>query len=206
MSQMRNVSMEEILTTTLNKLERCFDEKKGELAYLALTSKPEFVIRDRLAVELHKRLGPNYIVAREWKRIDLVILRKQKKPEPEALVQLKTWSLFTFVDDAEQHLGKVEADIDKCQNECPAYALILATHIDDRAPEVYYEGVVKYWGGWKRAFRKHKTAMEIENIATAGIGKELGRRKWIVVDNGKVLGGKAFGVTVSVLWWLIQMK
>ena len=45
----------------------------GELAYLALTSKVELPIRDRLAWCLHTSL-PNRVVAREWKRCDLAVL------------------------------------------------------------------------------------------------------------------------------------
>ena len=50
----------------------------GELSYLALTSKPEHVIRDRLAWALSK-LGSR--VAREWSsRIDLAVLDDEGNP------------------------------------------------------------------------------------------------------------------------------
>ena len=108
---MKDGRIERILVETLNGLGECFlnEKGKGELAYLALTSKPEFAIRDRLAFELHKQLFPEYIVAREWKRIDMAILRNEDQPEPvaEVVVQLKTWSLFTFIDDADDHFKSV---------------------------------------------------------------------------------------------------
>lgn len=98
---MKDDQIERILVETLKGLDKCFRKREGELAYLALTSKPEFAIRDRLAFELHKRLFPEYIVAREWKRIDMAILRNEDQPEPEFLIQLKTWSLFSFIGDAD---------------------------------------------------------------------------------------------------------
>jgi hypothetical protein len=50
-----------------------------ELAYLALTSKPEFQIRDRLAYRLHHQLDEmNRRVAREWHRVDLALLDQEK--------------------------------------------------------------------------------------------------------------------------------
>jgi hypothetical protein len=45
--------------------------ERGELAYLVVTSKVEFPVRDRFAWELHRRLEDrSHLVAREWKRAD----------------------------------------------------------------------------------------------------------------------------------------
>lgn len=48
----------------------------NELAHLALTSKAEGPIRDRLAFALRSQLaGDGLVVAREWRRIDIAVLR-----------------------------------------------------------------------------------------------------------------------------------
>ena len=66
----------------------------GELAFLALTSKIELPVRDRLAWSLYKELWPGSVVAREWRRIDLAILPEGHADEPDALIQAK--ALYTF--------------------------------------------------------------------------------------------------------------
>src|SRR5438105_184489 len=56
----------------------------GELAYLALTSKVEHAVRDRLAWALSKR---GHCVAREWRRTDLAVL--DEAGDPRAALEAK---------------------------------------------------------------------------------------------------------------------
>lgn len=64
------MKIEQTLLSSLNHVIERFE--KNELAYLALTSKIEFPIRDKWAFLLHEKLSPTgIIVAREWKWIDL---------------------------------------------------------------------------------------------------------------------------------------
>ncbi|MCC6140184.1 MAG: hypothetical protein IT389_06155 [Nitrospira sp.] len=209
MNDMKNDSINQILVKTIKGLEGCFDKKRGELAYLALTSKPEFVIRDRLAWELHnKQLPPEFIVAREWKRIDIAILRKQDKPTPASLIQLKTWSLFTFIDEAQKHFLEVCKDIDKCEKkgkECLVYALVLATHIGARLPDKRYDGVVKYRRGWGKAIKDHGSSEKVKAQAIESTIAALKNFK-LYAERGEIEAGKAFGAKVSILYWLIQKK
>ncbi len=64
-----------------------------ELAFLALTSKVELPVRDRLAYALFERL-PDRLVAREWKRVDLAVLARRPTPFPVMLLEAK--ALYTF--------------------------------------------------------------------------------------------------------------
>jgi hypothetical protein len=60
-----------------------------ELAYLALTTKSEGPMRDRIAFHLHKtHKESEFWVAREWKRIDLAFIGRSDR-EPICLVELK---------------------------------------------------------------------------------------------------------------------
>ena len=151
----------------MNKSEIEFEIKKGlgnvsgafqkdELAFLALTSKPELQFRDRLAFQLYEQLRDRITVAREWKRVDLAFLNGN---EPQALIQLKARSLFKFISESPSIEKIARKDIKKCGgHSCKAYSLIIATHIEsDFLPEqfyVSYEGVVKYLKGWRGFLRK----------------------------------------------------
>src|SRR3954447_11031963 len=79
-----------ILRDELARLGRRFE--RDELAFLALTSKIELPIRDRLAYSLYQRLD-ECLVAREWKRVDLAVLSDDGKT-PVMLLEAK--ALFTF--------------------------------------------------------------------------------------------------------------
>jgi len=204
--------IESAIVNTLEGLSKSFCEKEGELAYLALTSKPEFAIRDALAFQLYKQLlykqpFPKYIVAREWKRKDIAILHNG---EPEVFLQLKTWSLFTFIKDSRKHFEDVRDDVRKCQRikrGSRVYSLILATHIDS-VPDNRYEGVVKYRskpnGGWVDAFEQHDTSAQIKRKAVREIDRKL--TEWKRVTKGAIPAGQAFDIKASVLYWLFQPK
>lgn len=174
--------------------------RPGELAYLALTSKPESVIRDHLAYRLHGTLFPGCLVSREYDRVDIAILRGRK---PSACLQLKTWSLFTFIDNSAEHFKQVKEDMEKCRNKCPEcpaiYSLVIATHIENLVDESFC-GAVAYWNGWRRAFSKFTTAKSIESAARRMVNQEL--RHWRQVHDGRIPGGEAFGTDVSLLYWL----
>src|SRR3989344_4438778 len=65
---------------------------KDELAYFALTGKPELLLRDKLAYRLNSQLhSKGFEVLREWKRTDLAIL---KGWEPKILLEFKV--MYTF--------------------------------------------------------------------------------------------------------------
>ena len=97
--------MEEALVSTLKLVGKHFT--KNELAYLSLTSKIELPIRDQWAFLLHSELSKNgLIVSREWKRIDLAIL---KNGIPLAFVELKAMYSFNAALDPKGISGFIDA-------------------------------------------------------------------------------------------------
>lgn len=176
--------------------------QKDELAFLALTSKPELQFRDRLAFQLHEQLRDRITVAREWKRVDLAFLNGN---EPQALIQLKALSLFKFISESPSIEKTAYKDIKKCgERSCKAYSLIIATHIEsDFLPEQFYasyKGVVKYLKGWRKAFSEYESSFRLEQAAAKKIRTAFFR--WRLADSGKIPAGSVFGVRVSVLYWL----
>ena len=106
--------------------------ERGELAYLAVTSKVEFPVRDRFAWELHRRLEDrSLLVAREWRRADLAVVR-----EGDALVVIEGTALYAFdvlrEPGLHKYRAKVTGDLAKAAALAPhadAYALVLCTHV-----------------------------------------------------------------------------
>ena len=93
------------IRSALDEIGDTFEE--NELAYLAVTSKIEHPFRDRLSFLLHKRYeAEGYLVAREWKRIDMAILNHEG--EPLILIELKAMYTFDAIDRAE-HYSKLMA-------------------------------------------------------------------------------------------------
>ena len=174
----------------------------GELPYLALTSKPEYAIRDRLSFILQCSLDPHgLIVAREWKRRDLVVLDDR---EPLAVVEFK--SMYTFDGALRRSLPQeykklIERDIEKAlgiaSTSTEIYAFLSATHACSLVPQDLY-GVIKY-------------AHYINSAIEAGIDDihakcEENVLQWPVASklawSGKLTSGEAMGLSVSVLGWL----
>ncbi len=191
---------EEKLKTALGNLKF----ESNELAYLALTSKPEHVIRDRLAFRLHETHFPHSIVVREYERIDLAILSKGREGyEPEVLLQLKTWSLFTFIKNSDKQFQAIQDDEKKCRDvskTAETYCLLLSTCPSSEISS--YKTIVKYCSGWQRALEEHNTIEEIETQAHARIKEHLSPY-WQIVHSDKISAGEAFETRVMVHYWLI---
>lgn len=83
----------------------------NELAYLALTSKIELPLRDRIAFELHKKYSDTHLICREWKskenkssnRIDIAIVDKRNL-KPLCLIELKAQSVVRYEKEYTTHL------------------------------------------------------------------------------------------------------
>ncbi|UVF22756.1 hypothetical protein HPT29_027425 (plasmid) [Microvirga terrae] len=196
------MTIEPILVAGLKNLATEFHPH--ELAYLAATCKIEFPIRDKLAFYLHRELAPSgLIVAREWSHIDLAIVLSTGQPaaflEAKAMYTfdaLKNPSHFTSATSADEKKAKALAGPDTA-----VYSLLLATHLDQPvlAPNLK---VVKYSAGINRALQTHQTGDKVRAKAIEAIGQELAHRH--VVKTGEISGGTAFGIGVSVLYWLVR--
>jgi hypothetical protein len=83
----------------------------NELAYLALTSKIELPLRDRISFELHKKFSDTHLICREWKsketksskRIDIAIVDKSNF-KPVCLIELKAQSVVRYEKEFTRHL------------------------------------------------------------------------------------------------------
>jgi hypothetical protein len=105
----------EDLKNALAHIGDSFEE--NELAYLALTSKAELPIRDRLAFNLHKRFWKDEIVVtREWQRTDLALL---KNNEPLLICELKAGYTFDSIYNYKQYLRLIQIGFAKSKKKAP---------------------------------------------------------------------------------------
>lgn len=189
----------ETLATELRRLQESF--APDELAYLALTSKVEFVVRDRLAFRLYRRFGAGGdLVAREWRRRDLAVLRNGV---PTLLVEVKAMYSFDAGKTASlrQFREAVRNDCRKALRQAVAgtevYALLLVTHPKANCGSAL-EGVVKYRRGIERA-AAHGIP-EVREEARRAIAKAFAGEPVALHDT--LAAGTAFGVPVCIDYWL----
>lgn len=170
----------------------------GELAYLALTSKVELPLRDRLAWSLSTML-PDLVVAREWKRVDLALLDRTAK----AIALVESKALYTFdvampgLATVRKYRGWVEDDMAKSfalldGHPASVFALILVTHPMDVPPEL--DGVIKYRPSIQAALNR-ASQEEIRAGARSTLSSVLPPGPAV---HGSLMAGTAFGVRVIV--------
>lgn len=197
----------QVLREELAGLEGQF--ANDELAFLALTSKVELPVRDRLAYALFRRLPPCLLVAREWRRIDLAVLSRGPRPTPRMLLEAKALYTFDLVGDDRwviRYPEKVERDllklreIDGIPGAAHLFGLILATHptnpIDGELAQV-----AKYSRGIAKAVREMRDPDAVEKEARRNLRSRLG--KLGPIHEGKLRAGTAYGVQLEVLYWLL---
>jgi hypothetical protein len=146
------------LAMTLASLSSDFAE--NELAYLALTSKAELPVRDRIAWRLQHELSDSYVVAREWRRADIAVLAGET---PVLQVEAKAMYAFDILSakSRAKYLAKLTADGLKMAAVAPdsaAYLLALVTHVDGSIAPHLRRHVVKYSGGILASLRREVTA------------------------------------------------
>jgi hypothetical protein len=176
--------------------------ERGELAYLAVTSKVEFPVRDRFAWELHRRLEDrSLLVAREWKRADMAVVR-----EGDAIVVIESTALYAFdvlrEPGLHKYRAKVTSDLAKAATlarHADAYALVLCTHVlGEIAPELR-RWVVKYSSGIIGAAKSHGPAGQ--EAARQSLGDELSQLG--PSDCREMPSGSVWGLDVIVDAWLV---
>lgn len=188
------------ISEALKEISKSFE--KNELAYLSLTSKIENPVRDRLAYRLHSDFrNVSTIAAREWKRRDLVIL---KNGSPKAIIEMK--AMYTFDAAKNREISgfhqKLIEDMAKANmyNGVEVYGLLLATHPQETLNKDY-KYTVKYLGGINSALKRSSHDILLER-AKKNIGCAF--KNCETVASGKLTGGTAFGVPVSVHYWLFK--
>ena len=194
------------MKTMLERGLRAIRFEPGELAYLALTSKPELQVRDRLAWELTKA---GVRVAREWRRCDLALL--SGNGTPLALVEMKAthtgdmkWGLagpdgrraaFALAHGASTYLeGLIRADAAKAQALAPTaevFVLAVVTHLADPVLPA-----LDIWVKYGRQLRAVADRDESEGIL-GGYLKRLGPVARVPLEHGEALE-----LVVAVEAWL----
>jgi len=142
---------------------------QDDVSFLAAGSKPEGVIRDRLAMYVHQRT--DLIAAREWdNRTDLALLSKHG---PEVLIELKVWTHFDAADEKKLRKespkhgisGAFSSDAAKLketgaelvkrfgmQPKLFTITVLFGVAVTDANEP--FPGVVKYAGGHRQALKK----------------------------------------------------
>lgn len=127
-----------------------------ELAYLAATCKFESPFRDRVAFQIYKSLyRREFIVAREWNRVDIAILRDDTTPL--CFVELKaaydfdilsnnTWLSAALLKDQTKNV-KLVSDTTSC------FSFLIITHINGIVADKFCK-VIKYSRSTNAAIKK----------------------------------------------------
>lgn len=179
----------------------------NELAYLALTSKAELPLRDRLAWSLHTTLWPEYIVAREWRRTDLAVLHRGPPAEPVMLLEAK--AMYSFNGCTEGGRAKYQAYLRSDHAKAlqlagpntSVFLLLLATHAEG-SPDPSLREIIKYSSGIVGAARRHAGTHGVRTICSnrmTPIMEALGR-----TIRGSLPAGQSFDLDVTIDYWLVQ--
>jgi hypothetical protein len=143
------------------------DFAKNELAYLALTSKAELPLRDRVAWRLQVALGESYVVSREWRRADIAVLRGDAP-----LLQIEAKALYGFdvlrTTTRTKYIQRLASDGLKMAAVAPdsaAYLLALITHVDGTIQPHLRKHVVKYSSGIRAATARLGNAAAVTTAA-----------------------------------------
>ncbi|MFJ1598605.1 hypothetical protein [Streptomyces sp. NPDC088261] len=201
----------QLLTRALHKAGESF--APNELAYLALTSKPEHPLRDRMAWVLHTGL-PGCIAAREWSphgdraRTDLAIL-DESTHEALALVETKAAYTFDFAQEGRQTVDKymryVADDLAKARaaggSRTRVFALLLLTH--PASAPVQLTPVVKYGPEIARSLCG-RSATDLADTAREIVCSRLNTMG--SVTDGTLPAGTAFGIDVAINYFLVSAQ
>lgn len=186
--------------------------ERDALARRLLESKNELLLCDALAARLGAQLAdrPMTWVARKWGRgehalgrlrIDLAVLRGDR---PVALIEVRVAKSFDLVIDTDRRYssGEVRNDIEKLGMigvDGERYVLLLVTH-NHQVPDARYDAEVTY----SDALRRHGV-IDDDRIYDGFERFREAVGDVAVCDHGRVSAGHAFGVDVSLLYWLMEV-
>jgi hypothetical protein len=195
------------------------DFLQNELAYLALTSKVEMPVRDKLAYKLHSNPSCKEIVAREWKRVDIALLEDKSKDlkgntkayswidntNPKALIELKAMYTgdFNLEKGTNQYIDALKVDSSSMEiigNEIANYNILLATHIEDEVespypPQIKYPSIANRTAG--------NNIEEVINDISGELEEHFEKES---ITPGVIDAGEAFGLKVKLMFWVIETK
>lgn len=199
-----------LLKETIGNIVNSFNE--NELAYLAITSKIENPLRDKIAYKLHEQLNDK-IICREWKdasnpenknRYDLAILDKNEK-HVECLVEFKAHSL------QRQETGYILYELNKDLNRLEKFRqteiekyFVLFQNLPHSKFDVDFSSAIKYFQEMNNYFEKNNMTVELirnnyhswwENSI---IGNKLNPLDENKVEKFTIETGSCYGVKIDI--------
>ena len=194
---------DDLLEATIDSVGASFGP--DELAFLALTSKPEQHFRDRIAYSLFKKLEDDCVlVCREWKRTDLAVLNASDQ-QPLILLELKwMYSMNAWTERVDYHNAVLEDEakaLRLASATTSVYTLLLATHPRQAIPPQYWSAM-KYASDVNRYLLLAGTAEALAENAVNKASRLVGPHR--ICASGDIDGGTAYGVPASVMWWLVK--
>ena len=147
-----------IVQQALSTFEKC------ELAYLSLTSKAEFAVRDKLSWILHRQGLDEVIIARELERIDLAIVSNGKVSE---VIEFKSMYSFDLISESGLRGYSEEIARDYMKRDrfirggagFKGVSIIVHPHV---AVQKHLNGIVKYSAGINAALKRYDSNKIIE--------------------------------------------
>ena len=199
--------MNEMIINSIKQLKSDF--KKDELAYLALTSKVENPLRDRIAYNLYSQIGNDYIVCREWRgryreegkrhATDLAILNKGEKA-PRVLIEFKAQSKPIFEPKYSVHMRNDLKYLNiKSANETELYYVQFTNlPIGKNLFNTDIYDSIKYFEGINRSIQKFDN---LENEVDNSWQKHLDYNEMNTVQSKKIkiAAGQYHGNEMSVI-------
>ncbi len=179
---------------------------KDELAYFALTSKPELLLRDRLASRLNRQLySEGYKILREWKRTDLAILKDRK---PKILLEFKAMYTFDGVSsprekrDVNQFPKLMLTDLKKAKRHTnkntKIYSVLFAVH-----PLSVIDKNLPYARKINSAFKLHGNPETVKTLCEQNIKNFFKNKEKRIIKSGTINCGKWSGVKVALLFYIV---
>ena len=173
---------------------------KDEIAYLALTSKIENPIRDKIAYIFHSELCKGDLISREWdtgtnKRVDLAILDKDS--QPKCLIEFKAHS---SLKKEEGYKDCVKNELNKLANvpgqDAELYYIFLCnlphSKIDNK-----YSNTVKYYKSINSYLKNKNSLKEIKDdlkISWDYYTEKKNKNTEII----SIKGGVYYGIKVTI--------
>ena len=188
-----------LLKKIINSIDKTY--QKDELAYLALTSKIENPLRDKIAFELQKELKENIIVCREWtnnrknkSKADIAILDINGKPE--CIIEFKAHSSISGIGQWSNSLIKDIQKNQKLYNQIEMIFVLFANFVNEIPKnEVFNNHSIKYYDSISKSVDR-KVTLEKQKETW---GKSLTKRNVISDSTNYILdAGKYQDIKVQV--------
>lgn len=198
------MDLNSLFQSSLNKFYSQF--QSNELAYLALTSKPEGQLRDAIAYYLYQNMNSEeYGCAREWKhRADFAVIKDHK---PLSLCEYKCAYTFDCVDNnsvgvryGTSMIKDLSKSIMDAEEFTDIYACLFLVHPREKVKEKYF-GTAKYAYKINRSLNQFSEDRVLMMAKTNMVNYF---KQWGIEPRTEIQNiGKAYEINVSLLTFLI---